>query len=1103
MKKFSFSLALLLFCVGLGMQAQNVYTIYPVPQQQVAGQGRASFSKNVTVVVEAGIDEPTRQRALQVLKEAGLEASVSNAPSHSGSNIYLGVAGSSGVTDAKATSLGLNRSVLSTAGKYDRHIVHLFAENNVAQMVILGETLDATFFGLASLEQMLEKGTENMPLVTINDYADQQSRGLVEGYYGYPYTVEVKQDLMRFMMRMKMNTYLYGAKSDSYHSEKWEEPYPTTLTQQQIKDGLLSQDMVRELTKTSAATKVNFIWAVHPGNDFVWNNNVVSRIMAKFTNMYNLGVRQFAIFVDDVGVPTSVEDCQTNANRLTEVQNKIDEKWNKEGVALADQVRPLHFVPQVYTLSWVGETERKRFYNALKSTPSKITVYITGYGVWTVPNSNDLAVVKNELGRDAAWWWNYPCNDNADGQIYPSDMYYNFVEMPAVDGGSKLPAALNNGLGIVSNPMQQGAVSKTALFSVADYAWNNDGFDNMKSWQASFEAILDTPEKREAYKTIIPYLRWNDPAEMQTAIVQYKSNRPEKFVALMTKIKDATATMVAMKESTSPSERMLYNDIAPWLLKLQSMVEIGEGMTKAKAETEENTKWATYVQQVPAIENLETDSRFTAAALEGMGSGISVSHRQAQASHKYFYPFMNYLKENTLPKNFFGTAIKEATLLRSHTTIASSAMASRGDVYVTANAAVVPAKGFLGFTLKEAVIPSKIVAADTLLANHHIMYSPDGKNWKRMTSTVLPEGEYVKHVVYVNKSDVQQTIRLVKANFHLSLPVVQTLSGIAIPTETVGEATNNHLGKGNIIDNNPSTFFACKKNQAANDLYTVTLPKAADVKDVRIYFGTKNDDYLQGGTVEVSTDGSRWTALRVKSTDALVGGYGQAVAYAPDVMYVDFVGDVKGVTQVRLKVTQPKTDKWLRLYDIQVNANHYLHQFAPVATFADGSKAEAATDRIAYTPIQGNKGALLNYSFQGVDAVKNIVVYWNPDTWTGEAPKLEVSVEGTTWTTVGTLVEAMQVIDLTEHDKATRMRITWTGNGVPSIYEIKEIASEKEMLSAILTNVNRMAAEAERVESRKIYDLNGRLLRTNGQTEGLPTGVYVVGGKKLWVSAGN
>lgn len=103
---------------------------------------------------------------------------------------------------------------------------------------------------------MLEVDKTAMPAVSIYDYADQKSRGIVEGYYGYPYSVSVKKDLMRFMMRYKMNTYLYGAKSDPYHSEKWKEDYPASITEEQKKmDGfhrkwyrmLLKYHMIQKL----------------------------------------------------------------------------------------------------------------------------------------------------------------------------------------------------------------------------------------------------------------------------------------------------------------------------------------------------------------------------------------------------------------------------------------------------------------------------------------------------------------------------------------------------------------------------------------------------------------------------------------------------------------------------------------------------------------------------------------------------------------------------------------------------------------------------------------------------------------------------------------
>lgn len=92
------------------------------------------------------------------------------------------------------------------------------AHDGVAQLIIIGENTDATFMGLASLEQMLDAETKQMPTVTISDYADLKERGIIEGFYGKPYSSEVRKDLLRFMMRNKMNCYVYGPKSDVYHS---------------------------------------------------------------------------------------------------------------------------------------------------------------------------------------------------------------------------------------------------------------------------------------------------------------------------------------------------------------------------------------------------------------------------------------------------------------------------------------------------------------------------------------------------------------------------------------------------------------------------------------------------------------------------------------------------------------------------------------------------------------------------------------------------------------------------------------------------------------------------------------------------------------------
>jgi hyaluronoglucosaminidase len=105
---------------------------------------------------------------------------------------------------------------------------------------------------------MLEAQKGSLRKVRIYDYANTQYRGVIEGYYGVPYSKEVTEDLFRFMARYKMNTYMYGAKSDPYHSRYWEKPYPTSITQKEKELGYLSQDMLRSMTDVAHQCKVNF-----------------------------------------------------------------------------------------------------------------------------------------------------------------------------------------------------------------------------------------------------------------------------------------------------------------------------------------------------------------------------------------------------------------------------------------------------------------------------------------------------------------------------------------------------------------------------------------------------------------------------------------------------------------------------------------------------------------------------------------------------------------------------------------------------------------------------------------------------------------------------
>lgn len=627
-------------------KADNVYTIYPVTHSQKAMAGTVSFTNEVYIMADGGIDKTTIERAKGILADKGLKAIESKKVPVGFSVVYLGVNNAKGYADRMAKKLKVDRKVLTAKGKFDRHILVLTGDaKKRANVLILGENTDATFCGLASLEQMLDRGTKNLPCVRIDDYADIQYRGVIEGYYGVPYNADVTKDLFRFMARYKMNTYMYGAKSDPYHSQKWGEAYPKKITEQQKSIGYLSEDMMRDIVNVSHQNKVNFIWAIHPGKAFTdpKESAVIDKIMQKFELMYGLGVRQFGVFVDDVGVPSDAPTLKLNAERLTLVQQAVENRWNRHYSVPADTVKPINFVPQLYAYSWVKEDKRKNFFNALGNTPKHVVVYITGAAVWTVPNSKDLEIVSGELGRGLAWWWNYPCNDNDMTKLFVRDTYGNFADEKWIDNKATLPKELKGASALISNPMQQGAASKIALFGVGDYGWNNAGFDNEADFKAAVRAVVGQ-EKAPAFEYLTQYLRYYDNEPLASLVNDYKQTGDSHALkAEMTKLLEACSKIDVMEKSTCESDSIFYADIHPWMNKVSDMAYLTLQLLE-QIDMQPSMRNAVVVKKLQkTVAEIEHNAHYQFNVLNGMGEEIELSSRTAEPAAKVLRPFLDYL----------------------------------------------------------------------------------------------------------------------------------------------------------------------------------------------------------------------------------------------------------------------------------------------------------------------------------------------------------------------------------------------------------------------------------------------------------------------------
>lgn len=122
--------------------------------------------------------------------------------------------------------------------------------------------------------------------------------GVIEGFYGPPWSPAERLELFEWMAGWGLNTYLYAPKDDLKHRALWREPYSAAEAQELAK-------AVRGCRKRS----LRFIYALSPGLDIRFHDEAeLGRLRARFEQMIGLGCRHFALLFDDVPERMDAED---------------------------------------------------------------------------------------------------------------------------------------------------------------------------------------------------------------------------------------------------------------------------------------------------------------------------------------------------------------------------------------------------------------------------------------------------------------------------------------------------------------------------------------------------------------------------------------------------------------------------------------------------------------------------------------------------------------------------------------------------------------------------------------------------------------------------
>jgi hypothetical protein len=295
-------------------------------------------------------------------------------------------------------------------------------------------------------------------------------RGVVEGYYGRPWSGEARRDVIRFLGRHGMNVFVYGPKNDPYHRDRWREPYP--------------EDALADLRATAAVARrarVRFVYALSPALDVCYAcDDDCEALTAKLAQLARARIRRFALFFDDapesLAHPEDVaryggRDGPALARAHADLVNRVDRWLRRRGGPGLELM-----VPTAY-----AGTTCLPYHIALASgLRRRLPVGWTGPGVFSPTLTGAQARARRACldGHPVILWDNFPVNDG----VLSNTLHLG----PLVGRDAELPGEL---AGYLLNPMTQPYASLVGLGTAAAYLKRPGRYDPEAAWQGVLREI--------------------------------------------------------------------------------------------------------------------------------------------------------------------------------------------------------------------------------------------------------------------------------------------------------------------------------------------------------------------------------------------------------------------------------------------------------------------------------------------------------------------------------------------------------------------------------------------------------------------------------------
>ncbi|HVM17953.1 MAG TPA: protein O-GlcNAcase [Gaiellaceae bacterium] len=304
-------------------------------------------------------------------------------------------------------------------------------------------------------------------------------RGVIEGFYGPPWSHDERLEMIRFCGAHGLNTWVHAPKDDPYHRARWRDPYPDE-----------ELERLGELVREAERHGVEFAYAIAPGLDVCYSRDAeFETLLRKCEQVRSVGVRSFQLLFDDVEHTLNCPEDERlygheerpSAAAQAPFANRFAREWEQPG--------PLVVCPMGY--AGTGDSPYRKIFGP--RLDPEIVVYWTGPEVVSIGITREALnlAVERFRGHELLIWDNYPVNDFDPGRLFLGPLL-----------GRDPRLADGRCAGLIANAMVQAVPSKLALATVAEWARGPHAYDPL----AAFERALAThgAEVLEALRALAP-----------------------------------------------------------------------------------------------------------------------------------------------------------------------------------------------------------------------------------------------------------------------------------------------------------------------------------------------------------------------------------------------------------------------------------------------------------------------------------------------------------------------------------------------------------------------------------------------------------------------